>query len=78
MAARILASSNGGVSRLTIRLMLTPVGRRPHTAFGAPLATSFMSGMVTSESNVRSNSPATKARMRVERLGMMRHSTASR
>ena len=40
--------------------------------------TSLISGTVMSPVKVMSNSPATKARTRVERLVMMRHSMASR
>src|ERR1700720_3714046 len=78
MARRMSRLSNGGLSRLTMRLMLTLSGSRSHTACGAWDWMSLSSGMVTSDGNVMSNLPATKARIAVERLGMMENSMPSR
>ena len=78
MALRTLALLNGGAVGLTIRLVETPVGDSSQIAFGACAFTSFSSGTDTSAENVRSNSPATNARMRVERFSMTFHSMASR
>ena len=75
---RICGLSNGGLSRLTRMLELTLVGRASQTASGFCALTSFSSGKVTSESNVMSNSPATKPSMRVLRLGTIVQSMASR
>ena len=77
MALRICGLSNGGAPELTARLVVTPVGPSWQMALGACAVTSFISGTVTSRSNVMSNSPDTNARMRVERLSMMRISMAS-
>jgi len=77
MALRISGLSNGGAVEFTTRLVLTLVGLRSQMAFGACARTSLSSGTVMSRSNVMSNSPATKPRMRVERLSMMRISMAS-
>src|SRR5436190_8880080 len=78
MALRSCSLSNGGLLRFTIRLVLTPVGASWQIAFGERAMTSPISGTVTSATNVRSNSFAEKARMRVERLPMMRNSISSR
>ena len=78
IARRSSALSNGGLSRLTSMCVVTLVGSMAHIAFGAFFFTSLSSGGVTSAVCVRSNSPAAKARRRVERLGTMRHSIASR
>ena len=59
-------------------LVLTLFGSTTHTAFGAWVLTSFSSGIDTSVGNVMSNLPAMKARMAVERLGMMVNSMPSR
>ena len=48
------------------------------TALGACLFMSLTSGIVMSAEKVMSKSPATKARMRVERFSMTFHSIASR
>ena len=77
-ARRILGSSNGGTSRLTIRLMLAPVDRMVHCACGASLRMFFNNGTVTSFGKVMSNLPLAKASMRVERSGMMVYSMPSR
>ena len=78
MARRSCALSNGALSRLTRILTGTLVGARLQIAAGACAVTSFISGTVMSPTKVMSNSPATKASTRVERLVMMRHSIASR
>src|SRR5262249_19404990 len=78
IARRSCSLSNGGLVRFTIRLVLTPVGASSQIAFGERAMTSPMSGTVTSATNVRSNSLAEKARMRVERLPMIRNSISSR
>ena len=77
IALRICGLSNGGAAELTARLVLTLVGLSWQIAFGAWALTSFISGTVTSRSKVMSNSPDTNAKMRVERLSMMRISMAS-
>ena len=78
IALRISALSNGCEPRLTIRLTATPVDLSSHTAFGAWVFMSFISGAETSVGKVRSNSPVVKARMRVERFSMILMSMASR
>ena len=77
-ARRSSGLSNGGASRLIRMLVLTLVGRASQTASGFCALTSFSIGKVTSESNVMSNSPATKPSMRVLRLGTIFQSMASR
>ena len=77
IALRICGLSNGGAAELTARLVLTLVGPSSQMALGACARTSLSSGTVMSRSNVMSNSPDTNARMRVERLSMMRISMAS-
>ena len=78
MARRIFSSSNGGFSRLTIRLVATPVKRMVHCALGASRLTFLSSGTDTSVGNVMSNLPLVKASMRVERSGMIVYSIPSR
>jgi len=78
IARRSCSSSNGGLLRLTSRLVLTPVGTSWQVALGERAMASPMSGTVTSPTKVRSNSFAPKARMRAERLPMMLNSTPSR
>src|SRR5215467_2708914 len=78
IARRSCSLSNGGLLRFTIRFVLTPVGTSSQIAFGERANTSPMRGIVTSATNVRSNSLAEKARMRVERLPMIRNSISSR
>jgi len=78
MARRIAGLSKGGFSRLTMRLVLTLVGFSSQIACGACAFTSFRSGIVTSVGKVMSNLPAMKARMAVDRLGMMVNSMPSR
>ena len=78
MALRMSTLLNGGESRLTMRLVLTLVGATTQTAFGAWLLTSLSSGIDTSVGKVMSNLPAVKARIAVERFGMMVYSMPSR
>ena len=78
MARRSLGSSNGGLSRLTIRFVVTPVERRTHCALGASFLTVFSNGTDTSATKVMSNLPAMKDSMRVERSGMIVKSMPSR
>ena len=78
MARRMSRLSNGGEDELTMMLVLTLVGSTTQTAFGACVLTSFKSGIVTSVGKVMSNLPATKARIAVERFGMMVNSMPSR
>ena len=68
----------GGASRLTRRLVLALVETRSQTACGACAFTSFSNGTVTSYGKVRSNLPAMKARIAVERFGMIVYSMPSR
>ena len=76
-ALRTLASLKGGADGLMIRLVETPVGASSQMALGACAVTSLSSGTVTSAEKVMSNSPATNARMRVERFSITFHSMAS-
>jgi hypothetical protein len=76
-ADRILGSLNGATSRLTIRLIELLVGCSSQIAFGSCALMSRTSATVRSSESVMSNSPATKAKTRVERLEMTRHSMAS-
>ncbi|MGY3462467.1 hypothetical protein ACVWW5_007917 [Bradyrhizobium sp. LM3.4] len=78
MARRMSMLSNGGADELTMMLVATLLGSTTQTAFGACDLTSFNSGMLTSVGKVMSNLPATKARMAVERFGMMVNSMPSR
>src|SRR6266481_6839038 len=77
-ARRMRGSSNGGMSRLTRRLVLTPVARMVHSALGASRRMFFSSGTETSVGKVMSNLPLTKDSMRVERSAMMVYSMPSR
>ncbi len=54
IALRNSALSNGGFSRLTIRLDCVPVVIISHTAFGARALTSFIRGTLTSAGKVMS------------------------
>ena len=76
-AERICGSLNGATSRLTIRLVVLLVGCSSQLAFGSCDWMSFISATVRSSDIVMSNSPATKASTRVERLAMTRQSMAS-
>ncbi len=78
MARRTFGLSNGATSRLTIRLVLTPLSRMVHCAWGASRLMFFSSGTVTSAGKVMSNLPATNDSMRVERSAMIENSMASR
>jgi len=61
---------------LTNRFVLALLDTRSQTACGAWVLASFNSGTVTSYGKVRSNLPAMKARIAVERLGMIVYSAA--
>ena len=61
-----------------IRLVVTLVGASSQIAFGACVFMSFISGIETSVGKVMSNLPATKARIAVERFGMIVYSMPSR
>src|SRR4051795_10704007 len=78
IARRMSILSNGGADELTMILVATLLGSTTQMAFGACDLTSFRSGMLTSVGKAMSNLPATKARMAVERLGMMVNSMPSR
>src|SRR5262245_50335267 len=69
---------NGSFCEFTRMVDLTYIETREHTACGACDFTSLSSGMVTSVGKVMSNLPATKARIAVDRLGMMVNSMPSR
>ncbi len=64
IARRRSALSKGGLSRLTIRLLVALLVRNSQIACGAWLLTSFSSGTVTTKGQVMSNLPETKARSR--------------
>ena len=70
MALRISGLSNGGLTRLTIRLISVPVVVISQIAFGARSLMSFSRGTLTSEGKVMSNSPVEKASIRVARLSI--------
>ncbi len=78
MALRISALSNGGLTRLTIRLACVPVVIISQIALGAFDFTSLIRGTLTSDGNVMSNSPVENARMRVDRLSMTLNVISSR
>jgi hypothetical protein len=78
IALRRSGSSNGGLTRLTIRLICVPVGTISQTAFGARAFMSFIKGTLTSDGNVMSNSPVEKASIRVERLSIVLKVISSR
>ena len=54
IALRISGLSNGGLTRLTIRLICVPVVIISQIAFGARALTSFIRGTLTSEGKVMS------------------------
>ena len=54
IALRMSGLSNGGLTRLTIRLICVPVGITSQIAFGARALMSFISGIVTSDGKVMS------------------------
>src|ERR1700716_4615704 len=78
IARRISGWSKGGASRFTIKLVLWFAGSKSQTVFGASLFMFFISGTVIPDGNVRSNLPAMKARIAVERFGIIVHSIPSR
>ena len=78
IARRMSGLSKGGLSRLTIRLVLALPGARSQIACGAWVLMSFNSGIETSNGKVMSNLPAMKARIAVERFGMIVYSMPSR
>src|SRR5207248_2843994 len=78
MARRMSMLSKGDDDELTMMLVETLVGSTAQTAFGDCDFRSFSSGIVMCVGNVMSNLPATKARMAVERFGMMVNSMPSR
>ena len=78
IALRMSGSSKGGLSRFTIRFIDTIVSSTSQIALGAWLWMSRIVCTVASYGNVMSNWPAIKARVCVDRLGMIVHSIASR
>src|SRR6202166_378872 len=70
-ARRMSRLSNGGDDELMMMLVETLFGSTTQTAFGAWVLMSLSSGIDTSVGNVMSNLPAMKARIAVERFGMM-------
>ena len=77
IARRNAGLSKGGVG-LTRRVARPFIGLTSQIACGAWLFICFTSGIDTSYGNVMSNLPATKARIAVERLGMIIYSMPSR
>ena len=78
MARRRSGLSNGGASRLTIRLVVTFIEVTTHCALGIWLLMSVSKGIVTSHGKVMSNLPDTKLSIAVARLGTMVNSMPSR
>src|SRR6202049_2519667 len=78
IARRNSGLSKGGILRLMMILVDSVAGPTWQTACGAWSLTSFNSGIDTSYGKVMSNWPATKARIAVDRFGMMVNSMASR
>src|SRR5450631_1438546 len=78
IALRMSGLSNGGLTRLTIRLICVPVGIISQTAFGARALMSFNRGTLTSDGKVMSYSPVANASIRVERLSIIRKVISSR
>ena len=70
-ALRRSALSNGGLSRLTNRLLVPLSVRSSQIAFGAWDLTSFKSGTLMKNGQVMSNCRAAKPRIAVERFGTM-------
>ena len=68
IARRSSGLSNGGLSRLTIRLVLTLPGGSSQIASGRCFCRSRVSGIVSVPAKVSSYLPATKARIAVERF----------
>jgi len=78
IALRISGLSNGGLTRLTMRLICVPVVIGSQIAFGACPFISLSRRTLMSEGKVISNSPVWKASMRVARLSMTRKVISSR
>ena len=78
IARRKSGLSNGGLSRLMIRLRLMLPGVISQIACGIWLFTSFNSGTVRLYGKVMSNFPAMNAKVAVERLRTMVYSMPSR
>ena len=78
IALRISGLSNGGLTRLTIKLTKVPVVMVSQIAFGACAFISFIRGTLTSEGKVISYSPVAKASIRVARLSIIRKVISSR
>ena len=78
IALRICGLLNGAASRFTIRLRLMYCVRDLADRLGRLRLHVLEQRDGDVVVKVMSNSPATKARMRVDRLAMMRHSMASR
>ena len=78
IARRRSGLSNGGARELTIRLLLTPLGRNSQIAWGSWRSISFNKRHGHLVGNVMSIFPASKAKSAVERLGMIVHSIPSR
>ena len=78
IALRSSRLSNGGFSRLMIRLVLTLIGAISQIAVGSCVLMSFISAAVISVGKVMSTLPATKASTAVARLLMIVYSMPSR
>ncbi len=78
IALRMSGLSNGGLTRLTIKLTCVPVGTISQIAFGARAFISLIRGTLTSDGKVISNSPVAKASIRVARLSIIRNVISSR
>src|SRR5580704_19254550 len=78
IALRSSGLSNGGFSRLMIRLVLTLPGGSAQIASARCFCRSWVSGMVNVPAKVSSYLPATKARIAVERFLMIVYSIPSR
>src|ERR1700704_4239184 len=77
-ARRISGLSNGGFVRDMMMLVASVAGPTSQIACGDWSLTSFSNGIDTSYGKVMSNLPATKARIAVDRLGMIVNSMPSR
>ena len=78
IALRSSGLSNGGASRLTIRLVLTLIGLISQIAVGSCDLMSLTSAAVISVGKVMSTLPATKASTAVARFLMIVYSMPSR
>ena len=78
MALRMSGLSNGGLTRLTIRLDCVPVVIISQIAFGARALMSPIRDTLISAGKVMSNSPVANASIRVARLSMIRNVISSR